>query len=187
MAMDGALKCPELAVHQIRAGFAHAMTVTADPSPDLYLEAQRDAIKLKRGMWAGGVPKYVLTSLHSVDEKPNSGLVPTTDWYPLHDGHRSVGFIVRPMANAPMSALMKSKSTARPCDRRKPNWTPTITGGLARLTARKQVEVFEIWLMVRTVSAHIPKPERDVMAAALTELVSSVACSWRQTFDPAVA
>ena len=41
------------------------------------------------------------------------------------------------------------------------------------LTARKQVEVFEIWLMVRTVSAHIPKPERDVMAAALTELVSS--------------
>ncbi|HBU47930.1 MAG TPA: hypothetical protein DEB46_06430 [Myxococcales bacterium] len=169
----GLFKCPELAVHQIRAGFAHAMTVTADPSPDLYLEAQRDAIKHRRGMWAGGVPKYVLTSLHSVDEKPNQ------DWaynrlVSTHDGH-SERWIHRETygecTNVCVDEVEIDSQTLRSAKAQLDTNDSLVAW--RGLTARKQVEVFEIWLMVRTVSAHIPKPERDVMAAALTELVSS--------------
>ncbi len=60
--------CPDLAVELIRLGYAHAMTVTADPAHELYLKAQREAITHKRGMWAHGVPKFVMTSLHSMSE-----------------------------------------------------------------------------------------------------------------------
>jgi len=60
--------CPELAVDQIKKGLAHAMTVTEEPSPARYLEAQAEAIREKRGMWAHGVPDFVLTSIHSADE-----------------------------------------------------------------------------------------------------------------------
>ncbi|MFZ4577236.1 MAG: thermonuclease family protein [Myxococcota bacterium] len=60
--------CPDLAVDQIRKGLAHAMTVTKLPSPDRYIAAQKAAIAEKRGMWAKGVPKYILTSAHSNDE-----------------------------------------------------------------------------------------------------------------------
>ena len=60
--------CRDLAVDQIRKGFAHAMSVNNDPAASEFLAAQRDAIKNRRGMWAHGVPAYVLTSLHSVSE-----------------------------------------------------------------------------------------------------------------------
>lgn len=60
--------CPDLAESQIRHGFAHAMSVNDDPAEPKYLEAQREAIANKRGIWAHGVPEFVLTSLHSVEE-----------------------------------------------------------------------------------------------------------------------
>ena len=67
----GLFKCPELAIHQIRAGLAHAMTVTADPAAPNLMDAQLEAQLNKRGIWAQGTPKWVLTSLHSVDERPD--------------------------------------------------------------------------------------------------------------------
>jgi endonuclease YncB( thermonuclease family) len=60
--------CPDLIVDQIRKGLAHAMTVTKDPSPKEHLEAQRLAQAERRGIWAHGIPEYVLTSTHSNDE-----------------------------------------------------------------------------------------------------------------------
>ncbi|MCP4443884.1 MAG: thermonuclease family protein [Myxococcales bacterium] len=62
------LHCEGLAADQIRKGLAHAMTIDDNPSKPRYLEAQRDAIENKRGMWAHGVPEFVLTSLHSIEE-----------------------------------------------------------------------------------------------------------------------
>ena len=179
----GLFKCPELAIHQIRAGLAHAMTVTADPSPEIYLEAQRDAIAHRRGMWAGGVPKYVLTSLHSVDEKPNQ------DWaynrlVSTHDGH-SERWIHRETYGECThvcvdeveidSQVLNTVKAQLDANADLPSWRA--------LPARKQVEVLEIWLMVRTVSAHLPKSEREAMEQALTQLVASgtlVAASTRQ-------
>jgi endonuclease YncB( thermonuclease family) len=60
--------CPDLIEDQIRKGLAHAMTVTDQPAPERYLKAQRLAQQERRGLWAHGVPAFVLTSLHSNDE-----------------------------------------------------------------------------------------------------------------------
>jgi len=64
------LDCPDLAVAQIRHGYAHAMQIDDTPSRPEYLRAQHDAIRHRRGMWAHGVPEFVVTSLHSADEDP---------------------------------------------------------------------------------------------------------------------
>ena len=60
--------CPGLALDQVRRGYAHAMTVTDQAANSDLLKAQHDAMKNRRGMWAHGVPNYILTSLHSFDE-----------------------------------------------------------------------------------------------------------------------
>lgn len=77
--------CKDLAVDQVRRGLAHAMTVTLDGADPDVLVAQADAIANRRGMWAHGVPEYVLTSLHSTregggrDGKTYNRLVSTRD------------------------------------------------------------------------------------------------------------
>ncbi|MEQ9497468.1 MAG: thermonuclease family protein [Deltaproteobacteria bacterium] len=60
--------CPDLARDQIRRGLAHAMTISTTPSDPSYLAAQRQAIEGRRGIWAHGVPAFVMTSLHSSTE-----------------------------------------------------------------------------------------------------------------------
>jgi endonuclease YncB( thermonuclease family) len=60
--------CKDLAIDQIRKGLAHAMTVTEKGADAELLAAQRYAIKHRKGMWAHGVPEYVMTSLHSKSE-----------------------------------------------------------------------------------------------------------------------
>ncbi len=61
--------CPDLVVDQIKKGYAHAMSVTSESAGADAVAAQKDAVKNKRGIWAHGVPEYVLTSLHSVEEQ----------------------------------------------------------------------------------------------------------------------
>jgi len=61
--------CPNLVVDQIKKGYAHAMSITKESADAASVVAQRDAVKNKRGIWAHGVPEYVLTSLHSVSEQ----------------------------------------------------------------------------------------------------------------------
>ncbi len=64
------LDCPDLAMSQIGRGFAHAMQINDRPSNPAYLRAQRQAKQARRGIWAHGIPGFVLTSLHSFDEDP---------------------------------------------------------------------------------------------------------------------
>ena len=59
--------CPDLREDQVRNGFAHALAVDGPADPKS-LAAQREAIRYRRGIWAHGVPTYVLTSIHSADE-----------------------------------------------------------------------------------------------------------------------
>ncbi len=82
--------CPDLSESQIRHGFAHAMTVTSAPAEASLLRAQRKAQQERRGIWALGIPDYILTSNHSNDEgydgKTYNRLVSTRDghsqkWY----------------------------------------------------------------------------------------------------------
>lgn len=60
--------CTDMAVALIERGLAHAMSVSDKPAPSVLVKKQEEAIKGKRGMWSKGVPAYVVTSLHSIDE-----------------------------------------------------------------------------------------------------------------------
>ena len=60
--------CPDLAIDQVRKGLGHAMTMTGSAAPGELLAAQREAMAEKRGLWAKGVPTYIVTSTHSVAE-----------------------------------------------------------------------------------------------------------------------
>lgn len=60
--------CEDLAADQVRKGLAHAMSVTSEPAKAVLIEAQKEAIAAKRGIWAHGVPDYVLTSTHATSE-----------------------------------------------------------------------------------------------------------------------
>ena len=85
--------CPDLVVDQIKKGYAHAMSVTAEPAKPAAVAAQHDAVKNKRGIWAHGVPEYVLTSIHSAtersDDRPSyNRLVSSVDGHSLKWKHR---------------------------------------------------------------------------------------------------
>ncbi len=86
-------ECPDLAVDQIRRGFAHAMEVDDQPSPPAYIRAQQAAIANRRGIWAHGVPDFVMTSLHSFHEDPSreyhyNRLISTLDGHSESRQHR---------------------------------------------------------------------------------------------------
>ncbi len=60
--------CPDLRKSQVRNGYAMVMTVGDDvPSKEL-LDLQWEAIVARRGIWAHGVPTFVMTSVHSANE-----------------------------------------------------------------------------------------------------------------------
>ncbi len=61
--------CPSLRQSQVRKGLAHAMTITAEGSSPELLAIQHEAQKNKVGMWAHGVPEFIITSTHSIAEK----------------------------------------------------------------------------------------------------------------------
>ncbi len=77
--------CPQLQVDQVRKGLAHAMTVTKDPAAPELVKAQAEAIKERRGIWAHGVPPFVMTSLHSSTEGSSKG--PYNRLISSADGH----------------------------------------------------------------------------------------------------
>jgi endonuclease YncB( thermonuclease family) len=62
------VRCPEAAAALVRSG--HAMVFAVEGRADeALLELQREAQAAGRGLWAGGVPPRLLSSLHSVGER----------------------------------------------------------------------------------------------------------------------
>lgn len=61
------VNCPDLAEEMIRQGHGLAYAVEGT-APEHLLAAQKEAMAKGRGMWAKGVVKGVITSLHSVGE-----------------------------------------------------------------------------------------------------------------------
>lgn len=79
------LFCKDLAMHLIKNGLAHTYSVNEEPGdPDL-LKVQREAMAARRGMWAHGIPRFIVTSLHSKSEggdkngQTSNRLISTTD------------------------------------------------------------------------------------------------------------
>lgn len=61
--------CPDLRRALVSEGLAHLFAIDHPPDP-ADLDAQREAIEARRGMWAKGAPELVVTSLHATTEKP---------------------------------------------------------------------------------------------------------------------
>jgi len=61
-------RCPEAAAALVRAGHAMVFAVD-DPADPGLLALQREAQAAGRGLWAGGVPPRLVSSLHSLDER----------------------------------------------------------------------------------------------------------------------
>jgi len=59
--------CPGVAAEMVRAGHAHVFSMDG-PGPDDLLRLQKRAQRRGVGIWAGGVPELIVTSLHSADE-----------------------------------------------------------------------------------------------------------------------
>lgn len=62
-------RCDDMAVALLEKGLAHVMSVSEEPADAQLVAAQVGAIKAKRGMWAKGVPAFVVSSAHSLDEE----------------------------------------------------------------------------------------------------------------------
>jgi micrococcal nuclease len=60
--------CPELRQELLARGLAHLFVFDGEPLP-ADLAAQTEAIAQQRGMWAKGAPTWLVTSLHSLDER----------------------------------------------------------------------------------------------------------------------
>lgn len=61
------LACTDLAKHLIARGLAHVYSIKG-PGDKTLLKLQLQAQQKRLGMWAKGVPPYLVTSLHSIDE-----------------------------------------------------------------------------------------------------------------------
>ncbi|OGQ26464.1 MAG: hypothetical protein A2138_03500 [Deltaproteobacteria bacterium RBG_16_71_12] len=79
------LFCKDLAIQLIGLGLAHTYSVNQEPGdPDL-LKVQREAMAAKRGLWAHGIPRFIVTSLHAKSEGgdkegvTSNRLISTTD------------------------------------------------------------------------------------------------------------
>lgn len=61
--------CPELRRQIVRRGLAHVFAYGAEePDPDL-VQLQLEAQNERLGMWKWGIPRGIVTSVHSIDEK----------------------------------------------------------------------------------------------------------------------
>jgi endonuclease YncB( thermonuclease family) len=88
------VECPDLIVDDLRRGYAHAYQPDDTPSRPEYLRAQQEAMREGRGMWAHGIPLFVMTSLHSLSEDPSrewhyDRLISTIDGHSESRQHRN--------------------------------------------------------------------------------------------------
>lgn len=63
--------CPDLRRALLEAGLAHVFSVNG-PADEADLKAQAIGIKAAVGMWSEGPPSSLVTSIHSLDEKPGA-------------------------------------------------------------------------------------------------------------------
>lgn len=171
----GLFICPDLAIDQIRKGLAHAMTVTANPSEDQYLAAQREAIAARRGIWAHGVPEYVMTSMHSFAEDPGrqyayNRLVSSVDGHSEMMEHRDVYEECERVCATMVEPTPESMDAALA-------WLDVADGisdlWLALPPGDKR-HVVRIWASLRSVAALVPRHLQDGFRDALRAMSGEV-------------
>lgn len=134
-------ECPDLIVDQLEKGLAHVLSVDERPGKPEYIAAMKRAQEAKRGIWSKGIPDFILTSLHSIDERVSEDgtynrLVSTQDGHSLkwiHDekyiecqtvcddggesGSRLDKAVDAMKADADLAAIISGSGGARPYER----------------------------------------------------------------------
>ena len=96
--------CPGLRKALIREGLAHVYAYGDEvPDPEL-LALQMQAQNNRKGMWKKGIPKAIVTSVHSIDEKTDDGLQRTDSYNRLCDTATGKTY------------TFKHKKVFKPCD-----------------------------------------------------------------------
>jgi endonuclease YncB( thermonuclease family) len=166
--------CPKLAEQQIRKGYAHVMSIDDNPGKPELIEAQRDAIANRRGIWAHGVPDFILTSLHS-DEEDVEGkgtynrLVSTADGHSVtwkHDAHYAECDRV---CQHEYSVAPEAVDAALLACRADSNIAPFLTA-LSDADARTVVYDFARY---RHINRKIAKDQREQLDALLTAMADA--------------
>ncbi|MBL4684099.1 MAG: thermonuclease family protein [Nannocystaceae bacterium] len=62
------VECPQLREDLLRLGMAHILNIDDEPGAPSLLKAQHEAQANRRGIWAHGIPAFIVTSLHSAEE-----------------------------------------------------------------------------------------------------------------------
>jgi micrococcal nuclease len=65
------VNCEDLTLSMLSSGLGHLYAFDS-AAPDVHVRAQAEAQSASLGMWAKGVPEFILTSLHSADEGGDS-------------------------------------------------------------------------------------------------------------------
>ncbi len=160
--------CPDLADDQVRKGLAHVLSIDDSPGRDELIEAQKEAIAARRGIWAHGVPDYVLTSLHSEEEDVEdhgtyNRLVSTVDGHSIKWKHvqryRECDKVCT-MVYSIDAAKIDSLLTAAKGDAK----IGPLLADLAEADARKAIHDFA---KHRQVDREVPEDRRERLNAAL--------------------
>ena len=67
------VQCKGLTDAILKAGYAYLFTVGKKGSPDRLVKIQLEAQNKRRGIWAKGIPRWIVTSVHSMDEPTRNG------------------------------------------------------------------------------------------------------------------
>ncbi|MFO7564843.1 MAG: thermonuclease family protein [Enhygromyxa sp.] len=166
--------CPKLAEDQIRKGYAHVMTIDDQPGRPELVAAQKEAIAARRGIWAHGVPDYILTSLHSKEEDVDgkgtyNRLISTVDGHSVKwrhtDRYRECDRVcahVHEVDGPTIDALLE------PC-----KLDERIGPMLAGLSDSDARSVLYDFAKHRHINRKIPVDQREPLAAALSTWVEA--------------
>ena len=165
--------CLDLAEDQIRKGLAHVMTITIDGGHPRLVAAQKDAIEKRAGMWAHGVPEYVLTSLHSIDERSNrkyayNRLVSSKDGHSEKWMHQEKYQECQTVCEQNIKIDDKNLAKLRSQLAANVNAKPVLEGS----SDAELDHIIKMWLKTATVAAVIEKRDLKVMKEALLALKS---------------
>lgn len=165
--------CLDLAEDQIRKGLAHVMSITIDGGHPRLVAAQQDAIQNRVGMWAHGVPEYVLTSLHSIDERSNrkyayNRLVSSEDGHSEKWMHQDKYKECQTVCEQNIKIDDKDLAKLRAQLAANVNAKPVLEGS----TDAELDHIIKMWLKTATVAAVIEKRDLAVMKEALLALKS---------------
>ena len=168
------MTCPGLGEELIRLGYAHALSIDDEPAAANFLAAQKEAIAAKRGIWAHGVPPFVVTSIHTVEESRDgkpvyNRIVSTMDGHSAGWAHRDsykecemVCHLVYPIDNAMVATVTNAL-------RKDPRAQPFI----AQLSDGALLSMVRDFAAYRHVNRSIPSVKRIEFKAILDTYVAN--------------